>query len=205
MIFTLGHSSLSLPQIRTLLANAVRPVIWDIRSHPGSSTYPHLNKEVFDREFKYTKVRYLWEPHLGGWTDRHRDLIPRFPQVDVAAYCGPKFPKNHIAKQTGPADGTRWSNLGFWDYQWFMTLPEFHEAALRLKQESKNYDIAIMCAELLWWKCHRSMVADYMCMMGCDVTHLQPRLTKHVVEGRMARYEKKALDTMIANIGRRKR
>lgn len=116
--------------------------------------------------------------------------------VDVDAYARGYFPKGRIGSEV--ADRTEgiphWSNQGLYDYAWYTALPEFRSAAETLIRESQpGYSLqrpALMCAEFLWWKCHRSMVADYLHWRGAKVQHLQPKLTGHgdVIGNRLQRY-----------------
>lgn len=83
-----------------------------------------------------------------------------------------------------------WTSQGLWDYSWFMSLPEFVEGAERLIERGKKEDVGILCCECLWWKCHRSMIADYLCYRGEDAVHLQPQLKAHskALGNRIERY-----------------
>lgn len=115
--------------------------------------------------------------------------------VDIAAYSRGYFPKGRIAAALEQATaGPSWSNQGLYDYAWFTALPEFQQAIEWLMRESQpGYSLsrpALMCAEFLWWKCHRSMVADYLVWQGAHVEHLQPRMTDHAraLGNRLDRY-----------------
>lgn len=185
MIYTIGHSTLE----KAAFEELVKPVdeVWDIRSHPGSK-WPQFNKEHLEKWLP----AYRWVPELGGWRAKHLPLKEKFAKhdVDLAAYARGKFPKQRIAKNNDPDGDPYWYNQGLWDYQWFMTLPEFKEGVDLLLAESKNKNIGIMCCEVLWWKCHRSMVADCLYFMGSDSVHLQPKQTNHskAIGNRIERY-----------------
>lgn len=195
MIFTVGHSNFT--KERFLQEIFGIDVIWDIRSHPGSKKYPHFNKEEM-RKWLWDdgEVGYEWEPRLGGWSSTHLHLKEKmeFHGVDVEVYANRAFPKQRIGKDTEEMllNGPQWTNQGLYDYSWFTTLPKFKAAISDLIELSRRRDVAIMCAEYLWWKCHRSMVADYLTFMGVPVYHLQPKisLTKHkdVIGNRLERY-----------------
>lgn len=88
-----------------------------------------------------------------------------------------------------------WSNVGLWDFQWFMTLNEFMQGADFLIDAGQHTNIGIMCCELTWWRCHRSMVADYLHVMGVDAVHLQPKETQHsqILSNRLDRYHPEVL------------
>lgn len=72
-----------------------------------------------------------------------------------------------------------------------MSLPEFLAGADRLIERGRTEDVGIMCCECLWWKCHRSMIADYLCFRGGDAVHLQPQLKAHskALGNRLERYD----------------
>lgn len=200
MIYTIGHSNYDIPEF---LENAFGlDTIWDVRSHPGSTLSPQFNREQMRLWLPQAGLNYHWEPGLGGWDTRHKDVADRFlpHDVDVMAYTGgPKaFPKGHIAKKRkGMEEATVWRTYGLWDYSWFMTLDEFHEAASRLIEEGKKRAVGIVCVEAVWWRCHRSMIADYLAFMGVESIHIVgPRLTPHtqVWGNRLDRYDRIIID-----------
>lgn len=190
MIYTIGHSTLS--ESDFLAVAEPLDEVWDIRSHP-SSKWPQFCKENISRWLPDKGKSYVWVPSLGGWTERHLHLSDQYRDVgvDVSVYAKGKFPKQRIASGLERKDKPTWYNQGLWDYQWFMTLDEFRVGVERLIEESKDKNIGIMCCELLWWKCHRSMVADYLLYHDVDCVHLQPKLVSHskCVGNRLERYE----------------
>jgi uncharacterized protein (DUF488 family) len=80
---------------------------------------------------------------------------------------------------------------GFAAYEWHMTSAEFFAAADELAELGRRRPVAILCAEGVWWRCHRSMIADYLVTAGVEVVHLQPRRLVHaeVLAGRLPRYD----------------
>ena len=149
----------------------------------------------------------MWEPDLGGWTDKHKHLIDYLATkaVDLPVYLGGFFPKQRISAKTKlpdhimlnrPFGKPLWSNFGFWDYSWVMTLPSYKSALFRLIVESRHKDIGIMCSEVLPWNCHRSMIADALWFFGYDTMHMQPRPKLHseMISDRLDRYEEEILD-----------
>lgn len=193
MIYTLGHSTLTADDFLAL----VEPVqtIIDVRSHPGS-VHPQFNKEAMELWLD-GKKGYEWEPRMGGWRDVHLSLAPKFDQygIDIRSYSGRKFPKQRIAAKRSGKEPS-WTNVGLYDYSFFMTLPEFHEAAVELIERGKKEDVAIMCCEVLYWKCHRASIADYLYFMGVESVHLQPKITQHskVIGNRIERYEPEVIE-----------
>lgn len=192
MIYTVGHSTMTESEFAALLHSAGIQTLIDIRSHP-TSKWPQFRKEFIERFLPREGINYEWEPRLGGWTSRHSELADylREHNVNVKAYGSGKFPKQRIAaiKTADPAAKPTWTNQGLYDYSWFMSLPEFMEGSDDLM--ARTDDVAIMCCELLWWKCHRSMVADYLVYRGRDAIHLQPKTVRHVdvISNRLERYD----------------
>ncbi|MFA5203027.1 MAG: DUF488 domain-containing protein [Lentisphaeria bacterium] len=207
MIYTIGHSTMSSEDF-VKIAAPLKTVI-DIRSHP-TSRWEQFRKEEMQRWLQNAGIGYEWWPSLGGWSEKHADLIPKFEPllVDVAAYVRGKFPKQRIAKGTKcpepseniqeslPGIRPAWTNQGLYDYSWFMSLPEFIQGAEELIQRGESEDIGIMCCEVLWWKCHRSMVADYVVFRKHEVFHLQPKLSSHTkaIGNRLDRYDPRIIE-----------
>jgi hypothetical protein len=174
MFLTIGHSNIDFTDFTAALAAARVDVLIDVRSHP-TSRHPQ-----FRREFLQDMLgeHYEWWPSLGGWTEKHMPYAEQMLAygVDVAAYSGGKFPKQRIGATR--AEKTGWANQGLHDYQFFMMLPEFQDALTTLLERSESQRIAIMCAEALFWKCHRSMIADNATYWGHPVYHVIYRFRK---------------------------
>lgn len=211
MLYSFGHGTIGEPHeaVERLqwLRAPTKTVIIDARSHP-ESRWPlwNLNQErvwlpSFFGDFE-------WRPGLGGWRREHAIesvLVETMAehQVDLRAYEG-RFPTGLVARHL-PGYGTevqRWTVKGFWDYEWFMSTIEFQDAAWQLAEQfggPDKPDAAFFCCETLWWKCHRSMIADYMGWLGVQVVHLTGRTRQaHVRQGwesRLGRYEQEVLDS----------
>jgi hypothetical protein len=181
--------------------------VLDIRSHP-TSKWPQFRHEAMAQWLPAAGKRYEWEPRLGGWTARHADLTAQMLEVgvDLVPYMQGKFPKQRISahcQDTAPHNKARWYCVGLYDYSWFMSLPEFIEAAdalikrsgALLTQDAQGLscteNIGILCAETLPWKCHRSMVADFVHFRGGQTLHLQPKPKLHgaMIGNRLERYD----------------
>ena len=205
MIYSVGHSILDEHKFEELIDNV--DILWDIRSHPGSK-WPQFNRQYMETWMERLGKKYVWKPELGGWRNMHLKLRDEFLKynVDVAKYSGQKFPKGHIAKKFKPQDlplfegktiiRPTWTNVGLYDYSWFMILPEFIEAAQELIELGKTEHVGIMCCECLWWKCHRSMVSDYIVSKSSDILHLQPKFQFHstVIGNRLERYDTRIIE-----------
>jgi len=184
VIFSAGHSSLSADDFRALLTGAAVATLWDIRSYP-SSRWPWFARAELERSLAAVGVRYRWEKALGG----RRRPPARPAAVPPAQNAAPTlFPP---APHTAP----RWESEGFENYMWHTASAEFLAAAGELLLAGRRTDLAIMCAEALWWRCHRSMIADFVVYAGAEVVHLQPERTPHsAVSGeRLGRYAPEVL------------
>ncbi|MGI9066274.1 MAG: DUF488 domain-containing protein [Pyrinomonadaceae bacterium] len=142
-IWTLGHSTRSPEEFDELLLAHNIEVLVDVRSFPGSRRYPHFNKPELSRQLDSIGLTYLHLPALGG---------RRRPSPD--------------------SKNTAWKNSSFRAYADHMESEEFGhgiEALLELAQTKRT---AVMCAEALWWRCHRSLIADYLKANGVEVIHI---------------------------------
>ena len=143
-LFTIGHSTRSLDElVEALRAHGVQRLV-DIRSFPTSRRLPHFNRENLERELPHAGIDYVWMPALGGRRKRIRRDSP------------------HTALRSE----------GFRNYADYMLTPEFHAAASELVRMGEQKPTAYMCAERLWFRCHRMMVSDYLVAHGHTVLHI---------------------------------
>lgn len=192
MLYTIGHSTLDqLPFLELLESVQIRTLI-DVRSHP-TSKWPQFRKSELENWIPTSGVQYEWWPGLGGWDRRHLPLAPMMATygVDVEAYARGKFPKQRIAATRAETDKPSWTSQGLFDYQYFMILPEFLDKAEQLISLGQTTNVGFFCSEVLPWKCHRSMIADYLIWKGVDCIHLQPKPKNHstMLGNRLERYE----------------
>jgi hypothetical protein len=194
MIYTIGHSNKGIGDLIATLGDI--PILADIRSHPTSRLEDFRYEFLSETLPKYGK-QYVWIKDMGGW--HSESICPAIDGLDISAYKAGKFPKHHIAA-TIDANGTpSWTSRGLWDYQFYMITAEFITATHKLVSTiGREQDVAIMCCEYLWWKCHRSMVADYITYCyGVPVYHLQPKLTPHSPDSgspsRVSRYDRRVM------------
>lgn len=143
-IWTIGHSTRTIDDFISLLkANGIKLLI-DVRSLPGSKRYPQFNKEALADSLGKAGIRYEHFPELGG---------RRKPKAD--------------------SPNTAWRNESFRGYADYMETEEFHEAVERLLDLATDAGpTAIMCAEAVWWRCHRSLISDYLKARGIEVMHI---------------------------------
>jgi uncharacterized protein (DUF488 family) len=160
-LFTVGHSNRTLEFLVSLLQGYEIQRLVDIRTIPRSRHNPQFNLDVLPAMLKALGIAYTHAPALGGL---------RRPRPD-----------SHN-------DG--WKNKSFRGYADYMQTPEFEGAIRELIGMAKNERIAIMCAEAVPWRCHRSLVADSLTVRGVSVQHIMSRVSapKHQVT-RWARVE----------------
>jgi uncharacterized protein (DUF488 family) len=165
-IWTLGHSTRSPEEFDELLLAHKIEVLVDVRSFPGSRRYPHFNKAELSRQLNSIGLAYLHLPALGG---------RRRPSPD--------------------SKNTAWKNSSFRAYADHMESEEFREGIEALLEVIQTKRTAIMCAEALWWRCHRSLIADYLKAKGVEVIHILDALktqahpytsAARIVEGRLS-------------------
>jgi len=143
IIWTVGHSTRSSQEFNdVLLAHGIDALV-DVRSFPGSRRYPHFNKLELSHTLAASGIVYLHCSQLGG---RRR----------------PSPQSKHTA----------WKNASFRAYADHMDSEEFKKGIDGLIEMARAKRTAIMCAEALWWRCHRSLVADYLKAKGHEVIHL---------------------------------
>lgn len=171
MIYTVGHSTLTQDEFTTLLAGASIRRLWDVRSYP-SSHWDWFRRERLETWLPQAGVEYRLVSALGG-------------RRSARGADGGKTTRS-AAQESLPL---AWQQEGFINYQWHMTTEEFFAVADELAELGGREDIAIMCAEGLWWRCHRSMIADYLVFAGSEVIHLQPKPTRHALGDRLGRYD----------------
>jgi uncharacterized protein (DUF488 family) len=118
-------------------------VLADIRSMPGSNKHPQFNQSPLNISLKQAGIKYIHFPELGG---------RRKPRPD--------------------SHNTAWRNKAFMGYADYMETPDFKTAIEKLEQIAEKERLAYMCAEVLWWRCHRSLVSDYLKVHGWKVLHI---------------------------------
>ena len=156
-LLTIGHGTLTTAALTDLLVGAHVALVVDIRRFPGSRRHPHLAREQLAVSLPAGGVHYRWEERLGG-----RRALPAEPagSPDVAL-----------------------RNVAFRGYAAHMRTEEFRAAVDDLLAAAAATQVAIMCSETVWWRCHRRLVADFATLArGRPVEHLMPgaRATPHL-------------------------
>jgi uncharacterized protein (DUF488 family) len=143
-IMTIGHSTRSFEELVELLKSNAVTMLVDVRTIPKSRTNPQFNKDVLPVALKEEGIKYKHMDNLGGL--RH-------------------------AKADSP--NSVWENASFRGYADYMETDEFRGAVENLLKLAKQESVAIMCSEAVWWRCHRSMIADELVAVGFDVKHIK--------------------------------
>src|SRR5262245_26453250 len=141
-IWTIGHSTLSVEEFLGVLSSFQIELLVDVRSFPGSRRYPHFNKENLGVSLSAAGIDYAHMPELGGRRKNRPD-------------------SQNIA----------WRNDSFRGYADYMETQAFAEGIDRLLDLARARRTVIMCAEAVWWRCHRSLIADHLKATGVTVTH----------------------------------
>ena len=142
-IWTVGHSTRSDQEFgQILLAHQINTLV-DVRTYPGSRRYPQFNKSTLAEFLDSIGVNYKHEPRLGGRRTPHKD-----------------------------SHNTAWRNAQFRGYADHMETDEFQDGIKVLLEVAERSRTTVMCAEAVWWRCHRSLIADYLKAQGHTVIHI---------------------------------
>ncbi len=162
--FTIGHSNRSLEEFVGLLCERDVALVVDVRTVPRSRANPQFNRETLPAALEAAGVGYEHSAALGGLRGKRKG-----PATDVNAM---------------------WENQSFRNYADYALSDEFRAGLKRLVAQGRERRSAIMCAEAVWWRCHRRIIADYLIAQGETVFHimtpgrLEPaRLTEGAVVG----------------------
>ena len=164
-LWTIGHSTRSLDEFIALLERNDIEALADVRHYPGSRKYPHFNVEPLRHSLHDIGIAYEPFTELGG----RRKVQPDSPN-------------------------TGWRNDAFRGYADYMQTDAFRAGIERLKALATGKRTAIMCAEAVWWRCHRGLVSDVFKLNGTRVLHIMgpgsPRehpytSAAHVVDGHL--------------------
>ena len=142
-IWTIGHSTRTFDEFLGLLTEYGIHAIADVRSFPGSRRYPYFGRESLAESLPAHNVRYQWFQHLGG--------------------------RRRVNKES---PNTTWRNASFRSYADYMETPDFQAGLVELLSYASEQPTAYMCAEAVWWRCHRSMISDALKLRGIEVIHI---------------------------------
>ena len=145
-VFTIGHSNRPIPVFVEILLKASVQAVVDVRTVPRSRANPQFNFDVLPGELAPFGIAYERMPELGGLRSR--------------------------SKTVGPEVNGFWKNQSFHNYADYARTDGFHEGLIKLIGLSAKTQTAIMCAEAVWWRCHRRIIADYLMLHRIPVVHL---------------------------------
>jgi uncharacterized protein (DUF488 family) len=165
-LYTIGHSTRSLEDLISALKHHSIETLIDIRAFPASRRLPYFSREPLEMALPAAGIRYVWMKALGGYRKKTLD--------------------------DSPNTGLR--NASFRNYADYMLTPEFHAAVGELIGLGEESRTAYMCAERMWFQCHRMLVSDWLVAHGHQVLHIDGegvpkphKLTKEaqVVDGQL--------------------
>jgi uncharacterized protein (DUF488 family) len=146
-IFTIGHSNHPIERFLELLKQHGIEALADIRRFPGSRKHQHFNREQLQETLEHHDIAYQWIESLGG---------------------------RRKAASDAPSENLAWRNASFRNYADYMGTKEFRQGANALIELASTRRTAMMCAEGLWWQCHRRLVSDDLSVRGLAVEHILP-------------------------------
>jgi uncharacterized protein (DUF488 family) len=146
-LFTIGHSTRSLRELLEVLEAHSIELLADVRSFPMSRRLPHFNREALERSLPEAGIRYVWMKDLGG---RRKKSLADSPNLGLR-------------------------NQSFRNYADYMLTPEFEHAVAELVEMAEGRHLAAMCAERLYFRCHRLLISDWLLSHGHRVLHIDDR------------------------------
>jgi uncharacterized protein (DUF488 family) len=144
--YTIGHSTRSVAELVGLLREAGADLVVDVRTVPRSRTNPQFNADTFPDALAAYRIGYRHVRKLGGLRGRPKDQAP--------------------------SRNTFWENGSFRNYADYAATPEFREGMAELRDLGRAHACAVLCAEAVWWRCHRRIVTDYLLAGGDEVFHV---------------------------------
>jgi uncharacterized protein (DUF488 family) len=145
LIYSIGHSTRTIEELIAMLAETGITQLADVRLIPRSRRYPHFNGDQLARTLSDVGIAYQHLPALGGRRSARKDVASR---------------------------NTLWRVEAFRNYADYAETPAFTEALAELERLARARPTAYMCAEAVWWRCHRRLITDYLLARGWDVVHL---------------------------------
>ncbi len=142
-VLTIGHSTRTLTEFIDLLKAYAVTLVVDVRTVPRSRHNPQFNKETLPDKLKLEEVKYIHLAELGG-----------------------------LRRPSSDSMNLAWKNKSFRGYADYMQTREFTENLLKLVALIRENCVAIMCAEAMPWRCHRSLIADALLVRHIKVKHI---------------------------------
>ena len=144
--YTIGHSTRSIEEFASMLQAAGVTHVVDVRTMPRSRTNPQYNKDTLPQSLAPFQIGYEHISALGGLRGK--------------------------AHNVSPGVNSFWRIKSFHNYADFAMGDDFRAGFARLRELGRNQRCAIMCAETLWWRCHRRIITDYLLAGGEEVYHI---------------------------------
>ena len=145
-VYTIGHSTRTIPEFGALLGESAIEVVADVRAIPRSRTNPQFNLEALPVSLEEFGIVYQHFPELGG--------------------------RRHHPRGAPPSPNTFWSNASFRNYADYAATADFKVGFFRLRELAARERCAIMCSEAVWWRCHRRIISDYLLAQAIPVVHI---------------------------------
>lgn len=142
-IYTIGHSTHPIEVFLAMLASFGVKKLVDVRRLPGSRKFPQFDQDSLLNSLKEVGITYIYEADLGGRRKVNKD-----------------------------SKNTSWRNTSFQAYADYMETTEFKNAIINLEKIASEFPTVYMCSEAVWWRCHRSMISDYLKVRGWNVQHI---------------------------------
>jgi uncharacterized protein (DUF488 family) len=144
--FTIGHSTRSIQEFAALVTAAEIKLVVDVRTVPRSRTNPQFNRDVLPTSLAPHGIAYQHFAAIGGLRGKQPGVNP-----DVNAF---------------------WENASFHNYADYAMSEQFRSGVEKLRELGRAARSTVMCAESLWWRCHRRIIADYLIAAGEEVLHI---------------------------------
>lgn len=145
-VFSIGHSTHPIEEFLALLEQACVQLLIDVRSIPRSRTNPQFNTDVLQQSLASYSIDYRHSPALGG--------------------------RRHRRAHAPPSRNGLWTNNAFRNYADYALTDAFRAGLHELQEAASTRRCAMMCAEAVWWRCHRRIIADYLLAGGTPVVHI---------------------------------
>lgn len=148
-IWTLGHSTRSFEEFTALVNHYHLELVIDVWAFPSSRRFPHFSRENMAKQLELEGVDYLWMGReLGGYRSSKEGLGSQSPN-------------------------TGWKKGGFRNYADYMLSEKFQAAVEKVITLAQKKRVGLMCAERLYFRCHRQLIADYLTWRGFEVWHIE--------------------------------
>lgn len=143
IIWTIGHSTRTSDELVAMLHSFRIALVADVRSYPGSRRYPQFNREAVEISLAKSNIGYVHIKDLGGRRKANPD-----------------------------SKNTVWRNEAFRGFADYMETDAFKKGIEQLQLLADKQRTAYMCSEAVWWRCHRSLISDYLKSVGWTVMHI---------------------------------